>query len=303
MCLPVLVPNQGKIEMKKAFTITELLVAMGLLAAVLLVSGTVFSYSLDAQRHAMATAEVMRTVRAVVGQINSDFDGWYEDSPVVVGFHKTADSLGEVRADDIAFFAVGAFETTNSYSGSVVNGNVARIYYGQAKTPDCNSTDPNIGKIKILARRQTIVSADSSLTVEPVEYAEYDSEPLLEQQKTFNNNKTVTTRNWLTRPTVDPNNDNEYPMYFAAGIDNFTIQIEDGNDINGTIRWWPENSIITDQIMYFRASRGQFDTNAATRPNDELNIDAIKFSFTVYDSQGIFKQGRRFEHIVYIRKR
>jgi hypothetical protein len=28
--------------------------------------------------------------------------------------------------------------------------------------------------------------------------------------------------------------------------------------------------------------------------------DSIKFTFTLYDSKGILKTGRRFEHIVYI---
>ncbi|MCD4832009.1 MAG: type II secretion system GspH family protein [Anaerohalosphaeraceae bacterium] len=291
--------------MRKAFTITELLVAMGLLAAVLLASGTIFSYSLQAQRQAMATAEVMRTLRAIVDQLNSDFAGWYEDSPIVVEFYKATNGSDEVRADSIAFFSAGQFETTNSYSGNIVNGNFARIYYGQAQVPTFDSTVQDDREIKILARRQTILGADPLLPIQLVTEAEYDSGSLLDQQKEFRGGKTVTTGKWLTRPAVDPSINNEYPMYFAAGVDDFTIEIEDGIDgITGEIIWWPDDAEVSSNITYWW---GEILPPFAvfpivTFPTDTANIDAIKFSFTIYDSQGIFKNGRRFEHIVYIKK-
>ena len=65
--------NSETEKMKKGFTISELLVAVGLLAAVLAVSGIIFNYSIEAQRTASATAKIMRTLRAITDQLNINF--------------------------------------------------------------------------------------------------------------------------------------------------------------------------------------------------------------------------------------
>jgi prepilin-type N-terminal cleavage/methylation domain-containing protein len=260
--------------MKKAFTIMELLVAVGLLAVVLAVAGIIFNYSIDAQRTAAATAETMHTLRAITDQINIDFAGLQKNAPLIVGY---IDS-NNVRADSIVFFATGDFQTMNG----TVRGNTARIYYGQAEKPDPNSTAPAVRKIKVLARKQIILAP-----AEPNSTNEYEPNSLEQEVEEYRNapNPDIVGSRWLRRPEVDPTDANEIPMYFAKGVDDFTITIDaDVNSINHGIDWWPEpNDMPADGNDYVKGYP-----------------DLVKFTFTLYDSRGLFKNGRKFGHIVYI---
>jgi type II secretory pathway pseudopilin PulG len=273
--------------MKKAFTITELLVAMGLLAAVLAASGVVFHYSIDAQRTASATAEIMRTLRAITEQLNADFAGIQKNAPMIIGFRNDSNGPQEMNADFVVFFAVGDFQTTNPYpnsSGETVRGNVARIYYGQAQDPYLLSAGENDRRNKILARKQVILApAESDST------GEYEPNSLSREVGEYLEDYNAVSGWWLERPEIDPNDANEIPMYFAKGVDNFSIEFDQGIDVNDNIKWraLPDGE---EGYFGFAGYRWYFRSYPSL----------IKFTFTLYDSKGILKNGRRFEHIVYI---
>jgi hypothetical protein len=76
-------------------------------------------------------------------------------------------------------------------------------------------------------------------------------------------------------------------MYMAKGVDDFTIQYvgsEKKPPVNKKFNEWrPTNS---DVLL------GGWST--------ELYPIAFKFTFTLYDSKAIIKQGRTFTHIVYL---
>lgn len=61
-------------------------------------------------------------------------------------------------------------------------------------------------------------------------------------------------------------------MYMAKGVDNFTIEWLGGP---GSMNW-------------VRSTSGSVSTRA------------FKFTFTLYDSHGVIKNGRTFTHIVYL---
>jgi len=114
--------------MKKGFTITELIVAVGLLAAVLAAAGMIFNYSVDAQRTAAATAEIMRTLRAITGPSSTltlkgcgRMDTWFLWS--------------DNSNSALYFFSTGDFQ---SWYDSDRRSNIARLYFGPAQN------DPNI---------------------------------------------------------------------------------------------------------------------------------------------------------------
>ena len=281
--------------MKKAFTITELLVAMGLMAVVLAASGAVFYYSVNAQRTASATSEIMRNLRAITDQLNADFEGLCKEAPLLLYFDINKSGGEEVRADRIVFFSTGDFRTTRQYGGKTVAGNVAKIFYGQSAylsgvCPDPCSVSEEDRREKILARRQIILTSDSSLTFsnpDPPDYDlnEYKKTSLAKEISDYVANEIQTMQDWGIRPKIDPNEGKDIPMFLARGVDNFTIQA-DANDINridpnGVLNWQPKNDDIHN-----------FDKNHY--PN------ALKFTFTLYDSKGIIKGGRTFTHIVYI---
>ncbi|MFA6186314.1 MAG: type II secretion system protein [Phycisphaerae bacterium] len=253
----------------KAFTITELLVAVGLLAVVLAACGIIFNYSIDAQRTAGATAEIMRNLRVITDQLNADFAG-FMGAPA---YFRTEGDPCSRTADSVVFLATGDFQDANG----TVRGNVARIYYGQSGfinkiCPDPLSNAPDDVRNKILARKQVIIAPDANNSTD-----EYDAISVAEIQ-----NKCLLTPGfykvaWLdSRPIIDvAGNPNSIKMYLVRGVDNFTIEYF-GTISAGKMVWrWP--------------------TGDFTSP-------ALRFTFTLYDSKGIIKTGKRFEHIVYIGK-
>jgi prepilin-type N-terminal cleavage/methylation domain-containing protein len=276
--------------MKKGFTITELIVAIGLLAAVLAASTMIFHYAIEAQRTAMATAEIMRTVRAITDQLNMDFKGLRTtDAPMIMEFHRNA-RPGDPNVDSLVFFAGGDFQD----SSGLVRGPSARIYYGQSKWPDPNSTTPGIIKQKILTRKQVILDQTGTTN-------EYEPDSLLQQVNKYlatdpNTNGNIDAANWIAHPDVNSNtlDNTTMPMYLAKGVDDFSIMYCYKGDIDATshaINWRrPVNEkrffgLVPPLTPYFYFIQ---------YPN------LIKFTFTLYDSKGILKGGRRFEHIVYI---
>ena len=135
-----------------AFTLTELLVAVGVLVVVIVAAAKIFSASSRVAGMSQASADLLQTAAAIEAQIRADFanlpkNGFMVIQQVEVNAPNTPQtidpSLGplEIRADQIAFFARGA-RTTTQYTGSqnvpfngvttawVPESAVARIYYG-----------------------------------------------------------------------------------------------------------------------------------------------------------------------------
>ena len=283
--------------MKKAFTIVELLVAIGLLAAVLAGSGMVFHYSVDAQRTAAATSEIMRNLRAITDQLNTDFDGLCKEA--FMGIY--CDASNNIRADRIAFFSTGDFRSIQQYNSETVAGNIAVIFYGQSDRvvdtngiqicPEPDSIDEDERREKILIRKQVILTSDTDLLAsnpnEPFndEYKKSSLAAELAELLGKGNISDAFENRWAQRPTVNPAKREDIPMFLAKGVDDFTIQMDpndrDRIDPNGTLNWWPKNNEVDDDA-----------------PDGYPN--AIKFTFTLYDSKGIIKDGKTFTHIVYI---
>ena len=65
--------------MKKAFTITELLLAISLMVVLMATSGVVFKTAVTAHRTASATAEIARKLRGITDQLNADFQAPRKD--------------------------------------------------------------------------------------------------------------------------------------------------------------------------------------------------------------------------------
>jgi type II secretory pathway pseudopilin PulG len=141
---------------QNAFTIVELLVAMGLLVMMLTLSGLVFNTTVKTHRAAGATVDITRSLGAITSQLSADFRGLRTDAPLTIWFEQrwpvdkngnTAEDLNEyLRYDQIQFFADGDFQSTKLYDSNgdavpddLIYGNTARIYYGHAWTVDPSS--------------------------------------------------------------------------------------------------------------------------------------------------------------------
>ncbi|RPJ23288.1 MAG: type II secretion system protein, partial [Planctomycetaceae bacterium] len=160
--------------MRKAFTLIEVVVSLGILAVILSFAGVIFRVSVDSQRLAMANAEIMQKLRVITEQLDTDFRGLCEDGEILA-FWRAAhvpNFIGSnpnhpsafVRYDTIMFFAAGDWYTYRATP--VIRGNMARICYSLANVPGADPLDPNRPMAqkpskRMLARTQHILTSPS----------------------------------------------------------------------------------------------------------------------------------------------
>jgi type II secretory pathway pseudopilin PulG len=157
-----------KTKKQFAFTIVELLVAMGLLAVIMTASGFIFHNAIKSQRTAKATLEITQKLRNVTTQLDADFKNIRKNGEIflVFGFVSIdSDNNGTIDADDrhdrsdkITFFANGDLHSyhqrNDNLRGNDIRGNVARVAY-MLSTPD-----PQKPSERILARSQHIYTPE-----------------------------------------------------------------------------------------------------------------------------------------------
>lgn len=259
--------------MRRAFTIVELLVAMGLFGMLLAASGVIFATAVDAHRTAEATAEITRNLAAITDQLNADFRGLRKeppfDCPIAIWFELDQDNP-DLRHDQILFFADGDFQSYR-YNPPLI-GNTARVYYGQANIMDVDFTGGirnleeggGYEEVNILSRRQHIYhSFDPCLPAFPVtdpsnwqntfdidpcdnDYYEHDNISL-SQWKVVTHNQNYNNQLIGTcfdndpcqpgRPGIDLDNAETLHMLMAQGVGHFKIQW--AYFWGGQLQWWP----------------------------------------------------------------
>jgi prepilin-type N-terminal cleavage/methylation domain-containing protein len=160
--------------MKKAFTIAELMVAVALMAVVLTGTGYVFKVAIDSQRLANATTEIMRNLRGITDQIDSDFAGLQKDAPLAFWFQQDGGSDPN-RFDEIMFFASGDFSCCQSPvygtgGKTLLKGDAARIWYGQADSHDSMNTTnlTSISKPSLLLPKDRVLARNQHVLISPI---------------------------------------------------------------------------------------------------------------------------------------
>jgi len=273
---------------RKAFTLIELIVAMAVLAIVLSFAGLIFRVSIESHRMALANAEIMQKLRVITGQLDTDFKGVildYGGKNVARTRTYTVDGNDyAVNSDSVVFFASGDFQSTQQYGAShdTIAGNVAAILYGQ---PDPDSYDRvPAPRDTWLLRRQTILASEAEVA-DSDPNGEYYATSLQAWYAAGTHLEDLDA--WIKPPLIDPHDvQANQSMYLAKGVHNFTISyLEDGDEVG------------TEPIAWKRYVQGDEDDDS-----DTLTISpyVFKFTFTLYDSRGIIKNGRTFTHIVYL---
>jgi len=270
-------------KMRKAFTLIELVVAIAIMAMVISFAGVIFKVSIGTYRTAIANAEIMRKLRAITDQLNTDFKSVSKGYPIVVW------------SDRIVFIANGDFQSIRQYpynpSGNTktVAGNLASIFYGMTPTYDTYT----VGGGPVLLRGQTILTSDSDLfdpdlTDPNARLGEYLKMSFYEYKANIRMlfaDKHIWAGGGL--PPLDPTSPQDLVRYMAKGVSDFRVHVADWNDVAGKFLWYERNDTFVDSDHAIR-----FHKRPGTR--------ALKFIFTLRDSKGIIKNGRRFTHIVYI---
>jgi hypothetical protein len=236
----------------------------------------------------------MQKLRAITDQLNSDFKGIQKDAPMAIQFVKDANG---VRHDSIAFFGNGDFQSVRQYlyekSGGglgwkTVAGNVASILY----TPDINNPH-------ILVRKQKILTADDTLILSPIlidpnEFIKFS----LAEWKVWPANNYFS--DWIYSPAINPRLEQDIPRYAVGDISNFTIQL--AADVNGVLGWIPPPPIVpVSGFGYFFNMQGGVSI-ANWTDQSAYGPRALKFTFKLYDSKGIIRNGRTFTHIIYLER-
>ncbi len=264
--------------MRKGFTLIELVVALAILAIMMAFAGEIFRVSVGAQRLALANGEIMQKLRIITEQLDADFRGLLLDYGGSLGTRSASSGGQTVNQDAIAFFATGDFQSTHLYGtpGQPVVGNVASIFYGPA-----SYTQFPPPQERLLLRRQTILAPGA-----PPATSDWQGEYYVASLEQWRVSPPFTDPNARVRlPTVDPNDPQKYmPLYLAKGVDDFTIYYADGTVQSGT-----------GMLSWLRVEPG---AGGAARTTEVLRPRAFKFEFTLYDSKGLIRGGRRFSHIV-----
>jgi prepilin-type N-terminal cleavage/methylation domain-containing protein len=308
--------------MKKGFTIMELLVAIGLLAAVLAASSMIFSYSIDAQRKAGATAEIMRTLRAITDQLNINLGGLKKDGYLIL-WSKEVNPPGDTdRLDALYFFSQFLANHFQSWNNPAVWSDTARIFLGHSRTTYNAGQLPGDLALDFLLLTPGLppppVPSDCCAT----SFAQCQPD-MTGMGNPITGLGGEVPQNVLStaRPVITPTN---VRSLLSQNVGSFKVEWTYGwfrPPVLDKIVWWgfgnplsvETNLQMPDGTLLSAADIGPIATaiKESTGPpyTVEWNKDnqtywpkALKFTFTLYDSKGIIKNGRRFEHIVYIGK-
>ena len=363
--------------MRKAFTLIELVVALGILAVVLSFAGVIFRISIDSQRLALANAEILQKLRVLTDQLDADFRGLRKDGEIFVvwgarrkaGFTGTNlnDSLAFERFDRIMFFTSGDFQT---YGPDPNRGNMARVCYTLARGSPVGATEPNWPQAqeprkRILARTQHILippapeDADEQLDtsgfatndwldwnsrqqIDKISLEAWKRIPLSGKANILSvigdvtvaqgspgsaGTQTLSTTEKAARGVlIDRSDPNSFHAMFCQRVGQFMVQ--GWNDEQK--RWIPqvnpdEDDSLADSdfpltsdgsnldpendpgVWYPRGGSNLPEPNFPTSQIDEEHFNeipglgrALKFTFRLYDSRNLIKNGRAFTHIVYL---
>ncbi len=217
-------------------------------------------------------------------------------------------------------------------------GNVARIFYGQAQ-PDANllarrqhilTADLNLDQWPLANLSDFNDVPDEN---KKNERYEHDSNSLTKwkiiQGSDYDTQIIPACFNF--RPYIDMGEPNTFHKLMCEGVGSFAIQWAYWDSVDGKFYWYPSNDPDGDTStsdshfslicpvcdkrfgVYFNVPAPQISTlhwfpvdDAQVQYRSSSNFPAgfypkaLKFTFTLYDSKGVFKAGRKFTHIVYL---
>ena len=275
---------------RRGFTLIELVVAIGIMAMVVVFAGVVFKTSIASYRVASAQAEIMQKFRAITDLLNSDFQGLRKDGYLIL----QDQYVGAFRSDRLYFFSTGDFQ---SWYNSAVRSNIARIYLGHDRT----SLTYAVNLWRLAQDVNLLTPGMLGGDYNDVDFAwcqVYPTEIIAEANGMF-----------LNPPNINTNDSNSLRRLLCENAGQFQIEWTDGTiDANSAIVWFGLNN--PKSIGFDYAAGPYYEATWQPATSADLWPKAIKFTFTLYDShydsqgvfrsQGVFKNGQTFTHIVYL---
>lgn len=273
---------------KKGFTLVEMVTALAVLVIIISFSSVIFKSSIDAYRVANAETEVMQKLRAITDTLNRDFEGFVTNGYLRIDANtqqrrenKDSINLTDVNMCRIYFFTTGDFQ---SWYPPYIRSNVARVFWGHDANSLVNrnryqSEFSFVRDVNLLTPTQTAgdcIGISLSKFLGEIWKIER-GEPNVAPEKP----NTVCSGSFAIDLVNHPDNDMRRLMCENVG--------------NLKVEWWDDNPT----SLGWNSSKNSVMT---WNPGD-IKPRALKFNFTLYDSKGIIKGGRRFSHIVYLGNR
>lgn len=295
--------------MKKAFTLIELVVAVAILALIASFAGVVFSVSVGSYRTTAAHMEIMQNLRAITDQLNSDFRSLQTNgylvlrSEVLSGREFNDPQLAETgfRADRIYYFCTGDFQ---SWFPGNVRSNIARVYFGHDRfTLTAEPAD-------IIQSWCSLVRDVELLTAQTTPPADCNNRSFAQRKADRGFTLDDATGLLSQSVSVSLSAPESLRSLLCQNVGQMRIEWTDGRvRPDGTFEWWGLDNPIRLADPQFEnnideqdpSELGRLEYRAVWTPlNQEYWPEALRFTFTLYDSRGIIEDGRTFTHIVYL---
>ena len=272
------------------FTLVEIVVAIGVMAMVIVFAGTVFKASITSYRVATSQAEVMQKFRAITDQLNNDFQGLRKDgylmlySTTILQAEYAGAAPNNFRSDRLYFFSTGDFQ---SWYNSTVRSNIARIYLGHDRT----SLTYTVNYWRLVQDINLLTPGMSGGDYNDVNFAWCQVHPT----EITNNANAM----FLYPPYINTADSNTLSRLLCENAGQFKIGWADGAstlDASGAIVWFGFGNSKGTGIEFVGGNYYE----AIWQPSTPADLwpQALKFTFTLYDSHG--RNGQTFTHIVYL---
>jgi prepilin-type N-terminal cleavage/methylation domain-containing protein len=273
---------------KKGFTLVEVVTAIGILVVVVVFTGIIFKSSIESYRIAGANAEIIQNLQTITTQLDRDFSQIRRDGLLAVRMVQKSNrsvtqadkdkhiTVPPVWMDGIYYFTTGDFQ---SWFDAGIRSNIARVYFGH----DTDSlSDANYIPLNQCKLARDVLLLTPGITLKDIQDRKlYDCNSVSFVKFVSNPNAVEDYNDMLTKSILAGTNSDNVRQLMCENVGEMKIEW-----INANYAYKIDNSL-----------------NWLSVPNSRTVNDwpkALKFTFTLYDSKGILKDGSRFTHIVYL---
>lgn len=288
-----------KLRTSRGFTLIELVVSIAILVMIISFAGVIFKVSINSHRTAMANTEIMQKLRAITDQLNRDFKGFRKDGYLILHSemlsrkeYVSSAVPADFRVDRVYYFSTGDFQ---SWFGSNIRSNITKVYFGHDKyslDPFSNrvvSKCSLVRDVKLITPGLSVVDSNSLSFAgfkEGVPITETDAKILL-----------------ISGIPIDIQTDpNDVRGLMCRNVGEIKIEWTDGTRAgNDMILWYGllvPSGYPVEEVGLLPPDPPYRATWTPLTP-EQYRPRALKFTFKLYDSKGILKEGKLFTHIVY----
>jgi hypothetical protein len=220
----------------------------------------------------------MQKFRAITDQLNNDFQGLRKDGYLIL----YSTYAGTVRSDRLYFFSTGDFQ---SWYDSNVRSDIARIYLGHDRASFANT----VNHWRLAQDVNLLTPGRSGGDYKDVNFAwcqVHPTEIVAEANGIF-----------LNPPYINTTDSNTLGRLLCENAGQFQIEWTDGTAYSEIV-WFGFNNIKGIGFDYYNNVGLYYEATWQPTTSADLWPKALKFTFTLYDSQG--RNGQTFTHIVYL---